>query len=95
MIGPSDMQNAFIELGNGGSGRQAENDITWHEKFTSLEAYHRVSEDEKKEDLEDLRAAELVSHLMEIAYAWRDDAKFRSTFPLGAALLDRVIIRGS
>jgi hypothetical protein len=31
---------------------------------------------------------------MEIVYAWHDDEKFRETFPLGAALLDKVIKPG-
>jgi hypothetical protein len=87
-----EVQEAFKELKQGGSKEQAKNDTTWHDKFTRLEGYHQ---DKGSQEETDERAAELVSHLMEIVYAWHDDKKFREIFPLGAALLDKVIKPGA
>jgi hypothetical protein len=43
------------------------------------------------DSMTDIRAKELVSHLIEVAYAFNDVEKFRAAFPRGADLLDKVI----
>ena len=84
-----DVQKAFNEFEKGGSSGQAIADDAWKHIFPGLERYH------DPEAGTDERAKELVSHLMELVYAWSDDTRFRDVFPDCAALLDRVITEGT
>ena len=84
-----DAQKAFNEFEKGGSLGRALADDAWKRIFPGLERYH------DPEAGTDERAKELVSHLMELVYAWSDDTRFRDVFPDCAALLDRVITEGT
>jgi uncharacterized protein YdcH (DUF465 family) len=57
----------------------------------ALEQYEYLDDQSR---LNDDRGGELVSHLMELTYAWNDDARFDRIFPECAKLLDRVIAKG-
>lgn len=81
-----DVLGAFTEFENGGKSGQATADGHWKNFSSSLAGYQNNKG-------KDQRANELVSHLMELAYAWRDEKKFRAVFPECAALLDRVILK--
>lgn len=79
---PAEVQGAYDEFMRGGSAEKAAGDPHWARFSGTLKRYQR------KDD--DVRASELVSHLVELAYAWRDEQTFRAVFPEGAALLDKV-----
>ncbi len=85
-----DVQAAFDEFQRGGSSGQAKDDTKWKSVFDALHEKRYYDPVTKLDD----RASELVSHLIELAYAWGDD-KFRAIFPLGAGLLDRTILSGT
>jgi hypothetical protein len=84
-----DVQRAFSEFENGGREEQAKADAAWNHIFPALERYENLATGT------DERAKELVSHVMEVVYAWNDDKRFRDVFPVCAALLDRVITEGT
>lgn len=84
-----DVQRAFREFESGGSAQQAKADAAWNHIFPALERYENLATGT------DEQAKELVSHLMELVYAWNNDTRFRDVFPICAALLDRVITEGT
>jgi len=92
---PFRVRDALTEFVEGGKGGQAKADPAWMRINTSLHAPDYYQENKRtRATTRDIRAKELVSHLMELAYAWRAKPPgegFRVLFPEGAALLDRVI----
>jgi hypothetical protein len=92
---PADVRSAYAELAAGGVGGAAKDDPEWQRAFKAMThpEYYRPgpAEDSPRRDQ---RAREIVSHLMEIVYAWNSPEKFRRIFPACSALLDRVISKG-
>jgi hypothetical protein len=91
-----DVQKAFEEFKRGPGTAQVNGDTKWKGLFDALHAteyYHAGNELKPGTGLDD-RASELVSHLVELAYAWGEE-RFRTAFPLCTALLDRTILWGT
>jgi hypothetical protein len=95
---PWDVKEALDEFVKGGENGQAAADPAdpaWSRINSSLhESAYYVENKRTRTTTKDIRAKELVSHLMELAYAWRAKPKgqgFRDVFPSGADLLDTVI----
>jgi hypothetical protein len=91
---PPVVRDALNEFVSGGENGQAAADPAWSRINSSLHApdYYYINEQTGR--IRDIRAKELVSHLMELAYAWRAKPPgegFRKAFPKGADLLDWVI----
>ncbi len=84
---PREVKDAHQELQNGGEKGQAKDNIEWVRIIGGLENAEYYVKGGK-----DMRARELVSHLMEIVYTWRAPEQFDAVFPRCAALLKRVII---
>jgi hypothetical protein len=85
------VRSAYAEFAQGGKSAAATGDEHWKNIASVLEQYLYL-DDQKR--LTDDRGKELVSHLMELSYAWNDDARFNRIFPECAKLLDRVITKG-
>ena len=86
-----DVKSAFDEFGRGGTKGQAQGDPDRKRFFDALHAKEYYDPTSRIDE----RASELVSHLLELVYAWRDEQKFRGVFPECAKLLDRVITQGA
>lgn len=86
---PNDVKEAYLEFKDGGVGGRAQSDPKWQNIVKGLHAPEYYDPNTGTDE----RASELVSHLMELVYAWRDDAKFRETFPDCDFLLDKVLKR--
>lgn len=81
-----DVQAAYTEFENAGTGKAAKGDPVWRRKFKALA---NVEYYNPKRGV-DLRGRELVSHIIELVYEWRSPERFAQTFPKCKALLDRV-----
>jgi Domain of unknown function (DUF4157) len=98
-----DVQEAYKEFTEGGSDKQLRFDPKWRDISGTLERYADWVEEEvevggvrtkvKTVKGKDERASELVSHLMELLYAWKYPQDFDKVFPKCAELLNRVIVR--
>lgn len=87
---PADVQSAYRELEGGGVDGKAKDDDEWRRAFTAMTSTEYYAPGKR-----DMRARELVSHLMEIVYQWNSPDRFRRVFPRCSELLDRVIAKGA
>jgi hypothetical protein len=86
---PKEVQAAYQEFEQGGKNGVARDDPEWARLIGGLKATEYYNPDKGV----DFRGRELVSHLIELVYAWKSEERFDGSFPKCRVLLADVLTR--